>query len=101
MRRRIKTGRILKSMLNRLLDLLRQGGTRRMSDLAHELDTTPELVETMLEDLARMGYVKQVASQCSEKCSTCPMSEMCAAGGTSSERGDGRMWTLTEEQGAT
>ncbi len=88
-------------MLNELLDLLREGGTRRIVDLAQELGTTPELVETMLEDLARMGYVKHVASQCSEKCSTCPMSDMCAAGRGSPEEGNGRIWTLAEEQRST
>jgi len=87
-------------MLNKLLDLLREGGTRRIADLAQELGTTPELVEAMLEDLARMGYVKHVASQCSEKCSTCPMAEMCAAGGPSREGDNGRIWTLAEDRRA-
>jgi DNA-binding Lrp family transcriptional regulator len=88
-------------MLNELLDLLREGGTRRIADLARELDTTPELVETMLEDLARMGYVRHVAYQCSERCSTCSMSQMCAAGGPSPEGGNGRIWTLAEDQKST
>lgn len=88
-------------MLTRLLDLLREGGTRRISDLAQELGTTPELVETMLEDLGRMGYVKHVASQCSEACATCPMSDMCAAGGSSPGSGNGQMWVLTEKSTAT
>jgi DNA-binding Lrp family transcriptional regulator len=81
-------------MLSKLLDLLREGGTRRISDLAHELDTTPELVEAMLEDLARMGYVRRVAAQCSKRCKTCPMAEMCAAEGWS----DGQIWVLTSMQ---
>jgi DNA-binding HxlR family transcriptional regulator len=94
-------------MLSRLLDLLREGGTRRVSDLAHDLDTTPELVETMLEDLARMGYVKRVAFQCSETCAACPMYDKgCrlsppAAGGSSPGGDNGQMWVLVEEQEAT
>lgn len=85
-------------MLSKLLELLRQGGTHRISDLAQELGTTPELVETMLEDLAQMGYLKRTAAQCSAKCKTCPMSEMCVAGGSLQAGGSGRIWVLAEEQ---
>jgi len=87
-------------MLSRLLNLLHEGGTRRISDLARELDTTPELVEAMLEDLTRMGYVKRVTSQCSEKCSGCPMSDTCAAGGSLEDGRSGEIWVLAENQGA-
>ncbi len=76
-------------MLNRLLDLLRAGGTRRVADLARELDTTPELVEMMLEDLCRMGYLKRVGGECGGKCAACPMAGLCAAGGA------GKLWALT------
>lgn len=84
-------------MLTRLLNLLREGGTRCLSDLARELGTTPELIETMLEDLGRMGYVKRVDGHCSQACSSCPMSDLCAAGAPSHKRG-GQVWVLTEEQ---
>jgi predicted ArsR family transcriptional regulator len=84
-------------MLNRLLDLLQEGGTRRVSDLANELGTTPELVELMLEDLTRMGYVKPVESECSDKCAACPMADACAAAGPSEQGAGGRVWVLTEE----
>lgn len=87
-------------MLDKLLDLLREGGTRRIDDLAQELDTTPELVETMLEDLARMGYVKAVSARCSESCAECPLSSMCAAGGPSSGAGSGQIWVLVEKEEA-
>jgi len=88
-------------MLGNLLNLLQEGGTRRISDLASKLDTTPELVEAMLEDLARMGYVKRLTASCSEKCSGCPMSEMCAAGGSLQSGSEGEIWVLTERGGAT
>ena len=78
-------------MLNRLLELLRSGGTRRVADLAGELDTTPELVEVMLEDLCRMGYLKRVGGACDGKCAACPMAGLCAAGG------DEQLWALTEK----
>ena len=77
-------------MLNRLLDLLRSGGTHRVADLARELGTTPELVEMMLEDLCRMGYLKRAEGECGGKCASCPMAGLCAAGDAD------KLWTLTE-----
>jgi hypothetical protein len=76
-------------MLDRLLELLQSGGTHRVGDLARALDTTPELVEVMLDDLSRMGYLRQVGGQCTEMCETCPMAGLCAAGSS------GQLWTLT------
>ncbi|MBN1979213.1 MAG: hypothetical protein JW918_17590 [Anaerolineae bacterium] len=77
-------------MLNRLLDLLRSGGTHRVADLADELGTTLELVEMMLEDLCRMGYLKRLGGECRGKCASCSMSGLCAAGGAD------KLWALTE-----
>jgi hypothetical protein len=77
-------------MLERLLELLRSGGTRRVSDLARELDATPELVGMMLEDLARMGHLKRVGGECGEKCGACPVAGLCAAGES------GQLWAWTE-----
>ncbi len=76
-------------ILNRLLELLRAGGTHRVVDLAHELDTTSALVEVMLEDLGRMGYLKRVGGGCGGGCGGCPLAESCAVGG------GGQVWTLT------
>jgi DNA-binding Lrp family transcriptional regulator len=90
-------------MLDRLLELLREGGTRQIRDLAVELDTTPELVEAMLEDLARMGYVKRIGSACSSECTACPLSGTCVAGGSShGETNAQRLaaWVSTEKTSA-
>ncbi len=76
-------------MLDRMLELLRAGGTHRVADLARELDTTPALVEAMLEDLGRMGVLKRVGGACGDGCSGCSMAGACAAGG------NGQVWTLT------
>lgn len=78
-------------MLSRLLELLKAGGTHRIEDLARRLETTPELVEMMLEDLARMGYLKLAGGECAGKCATCPLAGTCAAGTK------GRIWALTEK----
>lgn len=76
-------------MLDELLHLLRGGGTHRVGDLARKLDTTPEMVEFVLEDLERMGYLRRVGGACEGRCSTCPMAGLCAAGS------GGQIWTLT------
>jgi len=78
-------------MLNLLLDLLRAGGTRRVADLAAALDTTPELVEAMLEELGRLGYLKRMGGACGGACGGCSMSSLCATGGS------GQVWMLTDK----
>ena len=93
-------------MLNRLLELLRAGGTHRVADLARQLETTPELVEVMLEDLARMGYLRPVGGECGGGCAGCSLAGLCAAGSPSTpsaslrtgslRAGGGRVWALTE-----
>jgi len=79
-------------MLDRLLELLRAGGTYRVTDLARELETTPELVEAMLENLGRMGYLKLVGGTCAGGCTACSLAGLCTAGGS------GRVWTLTDKE---
>jgi hypothetical protein len=82
-------------MLSHLLKLLQAGGTHRVVDLARALDTTPELVEVMLDDLGRMGYLKRVGGACGETCEACSMAGLCAAGSS------GQLWTLTETGNST
>lgn len=79
-------------MLDELLARLQDGGTRRVVDLARELETTPELVELMLEDLVRMGYLKPMEHACGAACAGCGMSGLCAAAA-----GD-RTWILATEK---
>jgi hypothetical protein len=77
--------------LNRLLELLQAGGTHRVTGLARELGATPELVEAMLEDLTRMGYLKPVGGECGGGCAGCSLAGLCATGK------DGRVWTLADK----
>lgn len=77
-------------MLSRLLELLQQGGTYRVADLAQRLDTTPQMVEAMLETLARMGTLRQIGQGCRATCEECPLAGLCAVGDL------GRVWALAE-----
>jgi len=65
-------------MLERLLALLREGGTQRVTDLAAALEVTPELILAMLESLEDMGYLRPIGPVCVEKCSVCPIAGLCA-----------------------
>ncbi len=79
-------------MLKQLLDRLTGGGTWTVESLAEELDVTPALVETMLDDLTRRGYLKPVQSGCSGACASCTMSKGCIQ--HAGQRASQRMWTL-------
>lgn len=67
-------------MLNKLLDLIKQGGSLTPARLATQLDTTPAMVEMMLEDLSRRGLLKETDFQnnCDkETCGTCYLAKSC------------------------
>ena len=63
-------------MLEKLIHRLQDPHTRSLNDLAHALDTTTTMIETMLEDLERMGYVRQVKG-CDQGCHNCQMKNAC------------------------
>ena len=77
-------------MLMSLLARINQGGLHNPADLATGLGTSPDLVEQMLDDLARMGYLEAVGGDCAPSaCSSC------AGGCSPSMESGGRIWTLT------
>ena len=75
-------------MLEQLLSLVTKGGVHSYEDLTKELSVSEPLLEAMLEDLARMGYLRAVNDGCEGHCQACPM-------GGCSVSGRGRLWTLT------
>jgi len=76
------------SMLEKLLELLKQGGTFETSRLAEALDTSPEMVEAMLEHLQEMGLV-QPYEDCPDGCAGCSLQGICGAKGTGA-----RVWQV-------
>jgi len=75
-------------MLEQLLAIMRRGGVQSIDSLARELHATPGLVEAMLADLERRGYVKQ-AGMCGSGCAGCDLERGCA------EHKQQRLWTVT------
>ena len=78
-------------MLEKLITLLHDPHTHSLNDLAHKLDTTPAMVEIMLEDLERMGYVRQVTG-CDNSCPSCPTKNTCIP------TGQARIWVPVERR---
>jgi hypothetical protein len=92
-------------VLDRLLSLLTGGGVHTPATLAAQLGVSEALLEHMLDDLARMGYVRLVQDQScmsgpdtsnptapAAHCAGCPMAGACAV-----RLAGGRVWTLTDK----
>ena len=76
-------------MLKRILERVAEGGTWTVEGLARELDTTPELVAAMLDELVRMGRLKPVGGACGGACASCPIGGGCIKGTAQ------RVWALS------
>lgn len=63
-------------MLADLMCEIRAGGTFETSKLAKKLNTTPEMIEAMMDHLSRIGFLKNY-EPCSDACSSCSVSQMC------------------------
>lgn len=81
-------------MLNKLLDLINKGRSLTPNTLAQELDTTPTMVEMMIEELTRRGILKvsEFQKNCdSESCGSCYLSKTCLSKTQ-------RVWTSTTQK---
>jgi len=77
-------------MLHKLLHIIRSANVHSLKQLAQQLDVSQTLLESMIDELVRMGYLRPIQAGCDESCSSCPMSSSCGIGSS------GRMWVLTE-----
>jgi hypothetical protein len=76
-------------MLQQILQAVSAGGVYSLPQLAIQLNISVELLESMIDDLVRMGYLKPVCTSCAEHCHDCPEANSCGTGS------GGRAWTLT------
>lgn len=61
-------------MLEKLMTEIQNGGTLTPDILAERLGTSPRMVEAMLDHLARLGKLHNVAPVCSQgTCSACAL----------------------------
>jgi hypothetical protein len=77
-------------MLEKLLKLLAEGGVHSYEDLEKGLSVSQPLLEMMIEDLARRGYLRPVGSGCDGRCAGCSIGGCCITG-------PGHLWVLTEK----
>ena len=77
-------------MLEELLRLVAEGGVHSYEDLIGRLAVSEPLLEAMLEDLARLGYLRAVSDTCAGHCAGCSI-------GSCSVTGPGRLWALTDK----
>jgi DNA-binding IscR family transcriptional regulator len=77
-------------MIEQLLEIVAEGGIHSYEDLTKRLSVPQALLGTMLEHLARLGYLRAVEGGCQGHCSGC-------ATGSCSITGPGQLWTLTEK----
>lgn len=73
-----------------LLKIVSEGGLHSTDELAQRLSVPLALLEAMMEDLARLGYLRAAGGGCAAHCSGC------STGGCS-VAGAGRLWALTEK----
>jgi DNA-binding Lrp family transcriptional regulator len=65
-------------MLEQLLAEIRAGGALEASKLAARLNTTPQMVEALLEHLQRAGVLRAYETACSDGCDGCRLKGFCA-----------------------
>jgi len=76
-------------MLQHILQAMSAGGVHSLRELAQQLDTSEQLLGSMIDQLVRMGYLKPLSAPCVEHCHNCPEANRCSVGGS------GRAWVLT------
>ena len=64
-------------MLQKLIKAIAEGQARSLGDLANQLDVSVGLVEQMLEDLTRQGYLRLASMECASGCAGCPSASAC------------------------
>ncbi len=64
-------------MLARLLALVAEGSLHTAGDLAAALGVSRELVEAMLAELQRQGYLAPPPPSCPGACGACPLQAGC------------------------
>jgi FeoC like transcriptional regulator len=75
-------------MIEQLLSLVAEGGVHSYEELMRRLGISQPLLEMMLENLARLGYLRSVNDGCGTQCAGCAM-------GGCSVAGSGQLWALT------
>lgn len=64
-------------MLRKLLQLLAEQKVVPLEELVRQLQVEPSTVRSLLQDLARRGYLAPASPDCEKRCSGCPIADTC------------------------
>jgi predicted ArsR family transcriptional regulator len=77
-------------MFNKLMTMLRRGGTITIDQMARELETSPEVVSGMIDHLTRQGQLRAMSASCDSTCGACTFARDCG------RRVQARTWVSTD-----
>ena len=80
-------------MLEKLLQEIHAGGTLETGTLAAKFDTTPQLIEAMLEHLQRSGLIQNYVD-CGDGCGACNVRGDC----NKPAQGAVRLWQSNSDE---
>jgi DNA-binding transcriptional regulator YhcF (GntR family) len=80
-------------MLKQLLSIIKEGEVHSVREMASELNISQDLVEQMLDDLVRKGYLRMQTQDCSELCQDCQLTQLCLKKENQSQKPS--VWILT------
>lgn len=78
-------------MFEKLMSLVKRGGTLTVAQVARELDTTPEVARGAIDHLTRTGWLRPLKASCDTGCNQCVFAGQCQP------RGQGRVWQMQQE----
>ena len=64
-------------MLKQLLSIIKKGDVHSVREMAAALNVSQVLVEQMLDDLVRNGYLRVQNQECSQLCGDCQIKQLC------------------------
>jgi hypothetical protein len=64
-------------MFDKLMSMLKRGGTVTVAEMARELDTTPEVVTGMIDHMTRTGQLRPMKVSCDLACNQCLLVRDC------------------------
>ena len=64
-------------MFDKLMTLLKRGGTVTVDEMARKLDTTPEVVAGMIDHMTRTGQLHPMNVSCDLACNQCLLVRDC------------------------
>jgi len=77
-------------MLQQLLRILNSGSAHHLRGLAEQMGVSESLLESMLDELVRLGYLQRADMGCQCNCHACSEASTCGISGA------GRLWTLSD-----